>query len=64
MVCAGALSLWVGQRLSGPLTAMAAAMTRLAAGDLDARPPVLNRRDEIGAIAQAMGVPRHGNAPW
>ena len=56
VLCAGALSFWIGQRLSGPLTAMAAAMTRLASGDLDFRPPSLNRRDEIGAIAQAMSV--------
>lgn len=53
---AGALSLWVGHRLSAPLGAMATAITRLASGNLDVKPPAVDRNDEIGAISRAMTV--------
>ena len=56
MLCAGLLSVWVGQRLSAPLAIMARAMERLASGDLDVAVPVLKRRDELGAMALAFGV--------
>ena len=56
VLCAGALSLWVGQRLSGPLTVMARTMTQLADGNLDVRPVRIARQDEIGAIARALAV--------
>ena len=56
MICAGLLSVWVGQRLSAPLAIMARAMERLASGDLDVAVPVLKRRDELGAMALAFGV--------
>ena len=56
VACAGALSWWVGRRTSGPLKHMAAAMERLASGDLEVSVPRLARRDEIGAIARAFAV--------
>ncbi|WP_407520562.1 methyl-accepting chemotaxis protein [Methylobacterium oryzisoli] len=56
MLCAGLLSLWVRQRISSPLTLMAQAMERIAGGDLGASVPRLRRRDELGAIAAALGV--------
>ncbi|GLS64137.1 methyl-accepting chemotaxis protein [Methylobacterium oxalidis] len=56
VLCAGALSLWVGQRLSGPLTMMAGTMTQLSEGNLDVLPVRIARQDEIGAIARALAV--------
>ncbi|MCJ2036591.1 methyl-accepting chemotaxis protein [Methylobacterium sp. J-068] len=56
ILCAGALSWWVGQRLSGPLTTMARAMERLADGDLTVHVAHARRRDEIGAIARAFAT--------
>jgi methyl-accepting chemotaxis protein len=56
VVCAGALSWWVSQRISSPLKVMAKAMERLAGGDLAVCVPRLERRDEIGAIARAFAV--------
>ena len=53
---AAGLSWWVGQRISGPLRALANAMERLAGGDLDVRVPPVRRQDEIGAIGRAFGV--------
>ncbi|GJD73652.1 methyl-accepting chemotaxis protein [Methylobacterium goesingense] len=56
VLCAAVLSWWVGQRISGPLKAMAEAMEKLAGGDLAVSVPRLERRDEIGAIARAFAV--------
>jgi methyl-accepting chemotaxis protein len=56
LLCAGALSWWVGQRISGPLKVMADAMERLAGGDLAISLPRSTRRDEIGAIGRAFAV--------
>ncbi|WP_019645989.1 methyl-accepting chemotaxis protein [Novispirillum itersonii] len=42
-----------------PLLSMTAAMKRLAAGLLETDIPCLSRRDEIGAMAAAVGVFRH-----
>ncbi|RMD63438.1 MAG: methyl-accepting chemotaxis protein, partial [Alphaproteobacteria bacterium] len=39
-----------------PLTQITAAMSKLAQGDLDAEVPFVGRGDEIGAMAQAVGV--------
>jgi len=54
------LSLGVGvffsRLISRPITAMTAAMGRLAAGALDAVLPDAERRDEVGAMAKALAV--------
>ncbi|GAB3117624.1 methyl-accepting chemotaxis protein [Novispirillum itersonii] len=42
-----------------PLRSMTAAMRRLADGHLETEIPCLTRRDEIGAMADAVGVFRH-----
>ncbi len=47
---------WVASRVTGPLTAMTAAMRRLAGGDTVAPIPYGTRRDEIGAMAGALEV--------
>ncbi len=39
-----------------PLNVMTQAMFRLAGGDRDAEPPHLQRRDELGRMARALGV--------
>src|SRR5262245_5255524 len=46
VLCAGALSWWVSQRISIPLKVMAGAMERLAGGDIAVSVPRLQRRDE------------------
>jgi methyl-accepting chemotaxis protein len=56
ILCAGALSFYVGQRITTPLAKMAGAMQQLASGDLDTKVPQLTRRDEIGAIGRAFAV--------
>ncbi len=42
--------------IARPLGQMTGMMTRLAAGDTEVEVPALNRRDEIGAMARAVGV--------
>ena len=44
----------LNRAISTPITAMTAVMTRLSSGDLDVAVPSLDRRDEIGEIAQAV----------
>jgi methyl-accepting chemotaxis protein len=53
-VAVAALSLFIGLSISRPLTAITAAMRRLADGELDLALPGLGRKDEIGAIAEAV----------
>lgn len=49
--------LWAAQRrVVTPLTVMAGGMKRLASGDLEIDIPYAERRDEVGALAQAMAV--------
>jgi methyl-accepting chemotaxis protein len=50
------LSLLLGRAISRPLSALVAAMRRLAEGDFDVRLPGLGRRDEIGVMAKAVGL--------
>jgi methyl-accepting chemotaxis protein len=50
------LSLWIGRSISKALSAMVAAMTKLAAGDVKVTAPGLGRRDEIGEMADAVEV--------
>ena len=49
-------SLAFTNRIVSPITRMTAAMTRLAAGDLDVTVPARMRQDEIGAMAGALQV--------
>ncbi len=46
----------VRRRIVGPLRSMTAALTRLAAGNLDFAIPEAHRRDEIGQLASAFEV--------
>ena len=50
------VSLLLGGLISRPVIAIAAALRRLAGGDLTIETPYAGRRDEIGAIAEALGV--------
>jgi methyl-accepting chemotaxis protein len=54
LVCS--LSFWIGRSISKSLSAMVAAMTKLAGGDLQIAAPGLGRRDEIGEMAGAVEV--------
>jgi len=60
VVFAAALGItWViSRRISLPLTRLQATMKRLAAGDLEVSVPGLERRDEVGAMAEAVQVLR------
>jgi methyl-accepting chemotaxis protein len=59
-LAAGGFSLWlVFHRVVRALTGMTASMGRLAAGDLDTEIVGAGRRDEIGAMAQAVAVFKH-----
>ncbi len=54
LVAAGAA--WIVlRRVTAPLAELAAATERLGAGELDTRIPGLDRRDEVGAVARALG---------
>ncbi|WP_207482853.1 methyl-accepting chemotaxis protein [Arenibaculum pallidiluteum] len=46
----------ITRAITRPLGAMTAAMGRIAGGDLDVAVPAAGRRDEIGAMARALGV--------
>jgi methyl-accepting chemotaxis protein len=50
------LSYWIGRSISKALSAMIAAMTKLAGGNLQVAVPGLGRRDEIGEMAGAVDV--------
>jgi methyl-accepting chemotaxis protein len=54
LVCG--LSFFIGRSISKALSAMVAAMTKLARGDLQVVAPGLHRRDEIGEMAGAVDV--------
>ncbi|KTS28979.1 hypothetical protein NS228_15175 [Methylobacterium indicum] len=56
VLCAGALSWWVGRRITIPLRHLAGAMGRVAGGDLSVGVPPSRRQDEIGAIGRAFAV--------
>ena len=53
---AGILTVLLGNLISRPVIAMAESLRRLASGDLSIETPFFGRRDEIGAIADALGV--------
>ena len=56
LVLAGVASVLIGRGVSRPIVAMGQAMARLAAGAMDTAIPARDRRDEIGAMAQAVAV--------
>ncbi|MGV7031997.1 methyl-accepting chemotaxis protein [Methylobacterium symbioticum] len=56
LVLAGGGTAWVIRGVTGPLTAMTAAMRRLADGDVTVELGQRSRRDEIGAMAAAVEV--------
>ena len=56
VVALGGLSfVAVGQRVTTPLRLLGDAMGLVADGDLSVEPPFTDRRDEIGALARALG---------
>ena len=60
-VALGCLVAWrVGDGIARPVTAVTAAMDRLAAGDLDAAVPGADRDDEAGGMARAVEVFKEG----
>jgi methyl-accepting chemotaxis protein len=54
LAIAGGMMLVVTRRVTGPLNAIQSAMLKLAGGDFDAVLPGLDRKDEIGAVANAV----------
>lgn len=52
ITAAGLVSLYVGRRLTRPLTRLSEAIARVSAGDLTAQVPAGSQRDEIGAVAR------------
>ena len=56
MIFGVVLAMLVGRGIAGPVSRMAGAMRKLADGDLTVEVPESARRDEIGAMAEAMGI--------
>ncbi|WP_312490378.1 methyl-accepting chemotaxis protein [Sphingomonas sp.] len=54
LALAGVMLLSLIRGIANPLASMTAAMRRLAAGDMTAKPEVEERRDEVGQLAEAM----------
>jgi methyl-accepting chemotaxis protein len=54
LLLAGGMMLLVSRRVTGPLGQMQAAMIKLAGGDFGVAVPGLERKDEIGAMANAV----------
>jgi methyl-accepting chemotaxis protein len=53
LVLGGGLAAWIGAGISGPTRRLTAAMGKIAEGDFTAEVEGGNRRDELGAMAQA-----------
>jgi methyl-accepting chemotaxis protein len=51
-----AVAFWLGRRITGPILKLTGTAHRLADGDLSTAVPALDRRDEIGTMAQAIAV--------
>jgi diguanylate cyclase (GGDEF)-like protein len=47
---------WILSRVTQPIREITGAMSHLSSGDFDTVIPALDRRDEIGAMARALGV--------
>ena len=56
----GVMALYVNRGITGPLAGMTSAMKRLASGDLGITIPAIGRHDEIGHMAEAVGIFREG----
>ena len=56
----GVMALYVNRGIAGPLAGMTSAMKQLDGGDLVIAIPATGRRDEIGHMAEAVGVFREG----
>ena len=56
----GAMALYVNRGITGPLAGMTSAMKQLASGDLGIAIPAIGRHDEIGHMAEAVGVFKEG----
>ena len=54
LVFAGGMMFFVSRHITGPLGAIQGAMLKLAGGDFEAVLPGLERKDEIGAVANAV----------
>ena len=54
LIVGAVLSMLLGRSIARPMTAMCAAMRRLAAGDFEVVLPGLGRRDELGDMAAAV----------
>jgi signal transduction histidine kinase/ActR/RegA family two-component response regulator len=58
----GLLATWlIGRAISTPLTDMTRVMSRLAQGDYEISVPAMERRDEVGSMAQAVEVFRQAS---
>ena len=51
-----AAALWLARSIVGPIGQLGGAMRTLAAGDLSVAVPARGRRDEVGGMAEAVGV--------
>ena len=56
VVVVGAIGFLVGRTITGPLKSITSALRQLASGDKSVDIPNLDRRDEIGAMAQAAQI--------
>jgi methyl-accepting chemotaxis protein len=56
------LALFLGRRITGPIVDLATATGHLAHGDLSVAVPGLERGDEIGTLARAIGVLKQNSA--
>ncbi len=60
VVLSAIIAFAIGMRISRDARALSGAMRNLATGDTTAAIPAIGRRDEIGAMAEALGVLRDG----
>jgi len=61
VVGSGIIAFLTSRSIVTPVTAMTEAMSRLAAGDLQASIPARDRRDEIGAMANSVQIFKDGH---
>lgn len=52
---------WLGRRITGPILVLKDVTRQLAAGDLSVAVPGVDRRDEVGIMAQAIAVLKDGS---
>jgi methyl-accepting chemotaxis protein len=52
----GVISVFVGNRIAGPILKITSAMRRLADGETDTEVPEQGRRDEVGQMSEALGI--------